>query len=190
MKLATNLLSIALALSLGTSALAAQTPTPRPLPAIPTDPHPGPDAKSYRLTFTITENDNGKRIGTQHVAMVVLTGGRTTLKQGSKIPVATGSYSTNGTAGSQTQFTYLDVGLNIDASLDDLGDSTHLRAKIEQSSLADSTDIAGVREPVIRQTVMEGTSIMILGKPVMLGSLDIPGTTRHLDIEVVMETTH
>lgn len=187
MKLATKLLAIAFALSLGTTALTAQTPPPKP---VPTDPRPGPNAKSYRLTFTITENDNGKRIGTQHVSMVVLTGGRTTLKQGSKIPVATGSYSTNGAAGSQTQFTYLDVGLNIDASLDDLGDSTHLRAKIEQSSLADSTDIAGVREPVIRQTVMEGTSVMVLGKPVMLGSLDIPGSTRHLDIEVVMETIH
>jgi hypothetical protein len=26
-----------------------------------------------------------------------------------------------------------------------------------------------------------------LGKPLVLGSIDIPGSTRHLDVEVVME---
>jgi hypothetical protein len=182
MKLYAKPLILAVALSLGICAAIAQTPAPKA--------NTSPNAKTYRLTFTITETDSGKRIGTQHVAMIVITGGRTTLKQGSKIPVVTGSFSSNGTPGQQTQFTYLDVGLNIDASLDELGDTTHLRAKIEQSSFADSTDLAGVREPIIRQTVMEGTSVMILGKPIMLGSIDIPASTRHLDIEVVMESVH
>src|SRR5215471_17445698 len=33
--------------------------------------------KTYRLTYTITETDGGKRVGTQHFAMVVVTGQRT-----------------------------------------------------------------------------------------------------------------
>ncbi len=46
-------------------------------------------------------------------------GQQATLKIGSKIPVATGSYSagaaiTTASLGVQTQFTYLDVGVNID----------------------------------------------------------------------------
>jgi type II secretory pathway component GspD/PulD (secretin) len=142
--------------------------------------------KTYRLTYTITEIDDGKRTGTQHFSMVLVSGQRTTMKQGSKIPVATGSYET-GTATSQTQFTYLDIGLNFDATLDESVNGVRLRSKAEQSSLGADKTIAGVTEPVVRQTVLEGTSILTPGKPLILGSLDIPDSTRRMDIEVVAE---
>jgi len=45
----------------------------------------------------------------------------------------------------------------------------------------------GAQDPIVRQTVMESTSFLTQGKPLMLGSVDIPGSTRHLDVEVVME---
>ncbi len=145
--------------------------------------------RSYRLTYTITEIDGGKRVGTQHFAVIVLGGGRTALKQGDRVPVATGTYAPN-TSGTQTQFTYLDVGLNIDASLDDAIDGVRLRTKVEQSSIAEQTSGVGPSDPIVRQTYIEGTSVLTAGKPLMLGSLDIPGTTRHLDVEVAMEVIH
>src|ERR1035437_5369342 len=52
--------------------------------------------KSYRLTYTITEMDGTKRISSQQFAMVVVAGQKTTLKQNSRVPVATGSYSSGG----------------------------------------------------------------------------------------------
>lgn len=140
--------------------------------------------KTYRLIYTIAEMDNGKRIGIQHFSMVVVSGGRTTLKQGSKVPVVTGTYN-SGSSTSQSQFTYLDVGMAFDASLDEFVDGVRLRTKVEQSSVADST--MGAQDPIVRQTVLEGTSILAQGKPLILGSLDIPGSTRHLDVEVVLE---
>ena len=148
--------------------------------------------KTYRLTYTITELDAGKTIGTQHFSMVVSTGQRTTMKEGDKIPVATGSYSNGeGTnpanAGVQTQFTYLDVGMNFDATLDEFANGVRLQSKVEQSSVGPSNTIAGVQEPVVRQSVLQGTSFLFLGKPVMLGSVDVPDSTRHLDIAVVLE---
>jgi type II secretory pathway component GspD/PulD (secretin) len=142
--------------------------------------------KTYRLIYTITESDDGKRVGTQHFSLVVVSGQRTTLKQGSKVPIATGSYN-SGSSTAQTQFTYLDIGLNLDASLDESVNGVRLRSKVEQSGIAEHTTIADVQEPVIRQTVLEGTSILTPGKPLVLGSLDLPGSTRHLDVEVVME---
>lgn len=142
--------------------------------------------RTYRLTYTITETDGDKRIGTQHFSFVVVSGQRTTLKQGSKVPVATGTYST-GTSGVQTQFTYLDIGLNFDATLDESVNGVRLRTKAEQSSIAEQKTVADVQEPVVRQTVLEGTAILTPGKPLVLGTLDIPSTTRHQDIEVVME---
>jgi type II secretory pathway component GspD/PulD (secretin) len=142
--------------------------------------------KTYRLIYTITESDDGKRVGTQHFSLVVVSGQRTTLKQGSKVPIATGSYNP-GSSTAQTQFTYIDIGLNLDASLDESVNGVRLRSKVEQSGIAERTTIADVQEPVIRQTVLEGTSILTPGKPLVLGSLDLPGSTRHLDVEVVME---
>jgi type II secretory pathway component GspD/PulD (secretin) len=142
--------------------------------------------RTYRLTYTITEVDDGKRVGTQHYSMVLVSGQRTTMKQGSKIPVATGSYESAG-ATTQTQFTYLDVGLNFDATLDESVNGVRLRSKAEQSSLGSDKLIAGISEPVVRQAVLEGTSILTPGKPLILGSLDIPDSTRRMDIEVVMD---
>jgi type II secretory pathway component GspD/PulD (secretin) len=143
--------------------------------------------RTYRLTYTITEVDDGKRSGTQHFSMVLVSGQRTTIKQGSKVPVATGSVTENGSRATQTQFTYLDVGLNFDATLDESVNGVRLRSKAEQSSLGEVREIAGVQEPVVRQAVLEGTAILAPGKPLILGSLDVPDSTRRLDIEVVMD---
>jgi type II secretory pathway component GspD/PulD (secretin) len=142
--------------------------------------------KTYRLTFTTTDTDGGKRVGVQHFAMIVTAGQRTTLKQGSKVPIATGSYSTTGNT-AQTQFTYLDVGMNFDVTLDEVANGARLRSKVEQLSIAEQTSGVGLQDPIIRQSALEGMSFLTLGKPLVLGSIDIPGSTRHLDVEVVME---
>ncbi len=142
--------------------------------------------KTYRLTYTITEMDGDKRIGTQHYAMVVVSGQRTTLKQGSKIPIGTGTYNPK-TSTAQTEVTYLDIGLNFDATLDESANGVRLRSKAEQSSIAEEKSGVGPEDPVVRQTYLEGTSILTPGKPLVLGSLDIPGSTRRLDIDVMME---
>jgi type II secretory pathway component GspD/PulD (secretin) len=145
--------------------------------------------KNYRLTYTVTEMDGTQRVGTQHFSMILASGQQTSIKQGSKVPVATGSYSGGASANAtvQTQFTYLDIGMNFDATLVTLGDGVTLKSKVEQSSVAEQSSIAGVQEPVIRQTSLAGSSVLTPGKPLMLGSVDITGSTRRLDIEVVME---
>jgi len=148
--------------------------------------------KLYRLTYTITESDAGKRIGSQRFSLVALEGQKTVLKQGSKVPIATGSYSTGAGAnatppGAQTQFTYLDVGMNFDATLISVANGASLRTKVEQLGVAEEKSGVGAQDPVIRQTALEGTSLLTLGKPLVLGSLDIPGSTRHQEVEVLLE---
>ncbi len=145
--------------------------------------------KIFRLTYTINESDAGKRIGSQHFALVVHAGQRTTLKQGSKIPIATGQYGAPNipekASEVQTQFTYLDIGYNFDATL--ALDGQTLKSIVEQSSVAEQKSIMNVEEPIIRQSVLQGTAILAVGKPLTLGSLDLPGSTRHLDVEVLLE---
>lgn len=142
--------------------------------------------KAYRLTYTITELDAGKTIGTEHLSMVVVDGQRTTAKEGTKVPVATGSFTTDNNS-SQTQFTYLDVGMNIDSTVTSYDNGALLKAKVEQSGIGQTSTIAGVTEPIVSQTVFEGISFLPPGKPVMLGSVDVPNSTRRLDIAVVMD---
>ena len=145
--------------------------------------------KTYRLTYTVTEMDNGKRIGLQHFSMVIAAGAKTELKQGSRVPLVTGSYTAS-SASTQSQFTYVDIGLSVQAALDQSTDGLNLRSKLEQSSLAEEKSSLSTPDPIIRQSILEGTASLTLGKPLTLGSLDIPGSTRHLDIEVVLEPVH
>jgi hypothetical protein len=63
-----------------------------------------------------------------------------------------------------------------------------LKAKVEESSVAEKpATIAGVEEPIVRQSVLEMSTSVTLGKPQVLGTLDFTGTTRRLDIEVMLE---
>jgi hypothetical protein len=88
----------------------------------------------------------------------------------------------------QTQFTYIDVGLNIDATLTAMGDGAILKSSVEQSSVAPvKADVGGTQQPIVRQASLRGESFLAPGKSQPLGSLDIPGSTSHLQIEVLME---
>jgi type II secretory pathway component GspD/PulD (secretin) len=142
--------------------------------------------KTYRVTYTISETDAGKRIGVQHFAVIVVGGQRTLLKQGSRVPISTGTIKADTTP--QNQMQYLDVGMNFDVTLVESGSGVMaLRSKVEQSSVAEEKSGFGALDPVIRQTLLEGSAFLTAGKPVTLGSLDVAGSTRHLDVEVVME---
>jgi len=142
--------------------------------------------KTYRLTYTITETDSGKRTGTQSIVLIAALGQKTVFKQGSRVPIVTGSYD-QGTARQSTQMQYQDVGLQIDATVDAYADGLRLHSKVEQSSLGDEKSGVGPQDPVIHQAVLEGTSTLALGKPLTLGSFDLPGSTRNQAIEVVAE---
>ena len=104
-------------------------------------------------------------------------GQRATLKIGQKIPVATGSYnagvSTGGASiGVQTQFTYLDVGVNIDITPSVHYDrEVSLKTKVEVSQQNGSVTISGVTEPIIAQRVLEQVIQLKDGEPSILAGI-------------------
>lgn len=142
--------------------------------------------KAYRLTYSIHEMENGKSVGTRHVSLVVLSGGKTVVKQGSRVPIVTGMYDSD-SAKANTEVQYVDVGLNIEASLEASPEGVRLKTRIEQSSVADEKASSLPQDPVIRQTSLEGVSSLVSGKPLALGSMDVPGSARQEEIEVVAE---
>jgi hypothetical protein len=133
--------------------------------------------KNYRLTYTVSEMDGATHVSTHHFSMVVTPGQQATLKQGSRVPVVSGPGST---------FSYVDVGMNFDATIDTTSEGIRLRTTVEQSSVAEGKGV-GPESPVIRQATFKGTSYMVPNKPLKVGTFDIPDTSRHLDLEVMME---
>ncbi len=104
-------------------------------------------------------------------------GQRATLKIGSKIPVATGSYNAGvatgvGSIGVQTQFTYLDIGVNIDMTPTVHYDrEVSLKMKIEVSTHNGDQTISGVVEPIISQRVIEQVIQLKEGEPSILAGI-------------------
>lgn len=142
--------------------------------------------KAFRLTYTVATVEGGKNVGVQHYSMVAVDGQVTSMKEGEKVPIATGSLSDKN-AETQTQFTYLDVGMNFNVTLNIASGGVSLKSKVEQSSIGESSTIAGVTEPIVRQSVLEGSALVPLGKPLMLGTIDVANSSRHIDVDVLVE---
>jgi type II secretory pathway component GspD/PulD (secretin) len=140
--------------------------------------------KIYRVTYSVSEVENGKRTATRHYSLIVAAGGKATLKQGNRVPLVVGMSGDGAKAAQSSQVQYIDVGMNIDANIE----GTALKTKVEESGIAEEKSSVVVADPIIRQTTLEGISSLTGGKPVVLGSLDVPGTTRREEIEVVTET--
>jgi general secretion pathway protein D len=104
-------------------------------------------------------------------------GQKASLKIGSKIPVATGSYNagvSTGIAniGVQTQFTYLDVGVNIEVTPTVHYDrEITLKLKIEVSTQSGTENLEGVSEPIISQRVVDQVIQLKDGEPSVLAGL-------------------
>ena len=107
------------------------------------------------------------------------TDGQTaTMKIGSKIPVATGSYSAGAATGItagigvQTQFTYIDVGVNIDMTPTiHLDREVTLKLTVEVSTESGNVTISGVTEPIIGQCSDKTVIQLKDGEPCLLAGI-------------------
>jgi len=143
-------------------------------------------AKSnYRVTYTVVEIQGAKRLGAHQYSLIVTPGQESTLKQGSRVPIVTGRL--DAAQNQQTQMSYVDIGMNFQATIDATAAGIRLRTAVEQSSVVEEKSGVASQDPVIRQTTFKGTSYLVAGKTLKLGTLDLPDTDRHLELEVAME---
>ena len=137
--------------------------------------------KSYRVTYTIADIANGKQTGSHDISIVVAVGSKTVLKQGTRIPIVTGS--TGSGPDVHTQVEYVDLGINVETTAFEAG----LHTKIEESSISAEKSNVGIQDPVIGQTMLEGAFPLITTKPVIIGTVDVPGTNHQQQISVRSE---
>jgi general secretion pathway protein D len=102
---------------------------------------------------------------------------KATMKIGSKIPVATGSYQTGAATAVvsslvNTQFQYQDVGVNIEVTPTVHFDrDVTLKIKIEVTSHSSDVTISGVTEPIISQRTVDQVIRLREGEASILGGI-------------------
>ncbi len=137
---------------------------------------PEPPAHFYHLEFVVQETGaDGKPTNSRTYSGTVSTS-RTdrgfSTRTGSRVPIATGAFGQGDSK--NTQFQYIDVGVNIDArDARDEGDKLALSLTADVSSLAGTQNISGVSEPVVRQNKWQASVLLPIGKPTVVFTSDV-----------------
>lgn len=139
----------------------------------------------YRLTYSFVTVDGGKRGSARQYVLLVSGERHSSLKQGARVPILTAASSEKEAkeAAGNVQIQYVDVGLHIDASVHGAQGET----MVEESGVSEERSGIGAQAPILRQTALNERFVFTPGKPVVLGSLAIPGSTQHELIEVTID---
>ena len=157
--------------SLGGKVLAQESAKPQE-----TAKTPEPPAHFYHLEFVVQETGaDGKPTNSRTYSGTVSTS-RTdrgfSTRTGSRVPIATGAFGQGDSK--NTQFQYIDVGVNIDArDARDEADKLALSLIVDVSSLAGTQNISGVNEPVVRQNKWQASVLVPIGKATVVFTSDV-----------------
>ena len=121
------------------------------------------------LSFLMSDSD-GKVI--QKPQIRAMDSEKASLKIGDRIPIATGSYQSGLSNGVNTQFQYIDVGVNIDITPYVHGNNeVTLKMSLEISSVTGEQTIDGVTEPTIGQRRIEHQARLADGEVNLIGGI-------------------
>lgn len=133
---------------------------------------------AYRLTYTLTEMDGTKRLGSQHDAIVLDADAPPAhLDIQSNLTVRFGSPTSPGERPER-------IGVSILARLRKYANGVELTTEIVQTSLAKGEDNMHVTPPTTRESRLSSTALLSENKPIILGQLDTPRNTHSLQIQV------
>lgn len=137
--------------------------------------------ESYRLDFSFNEVLDGKIVNTRHYSMNLTAGNSDEIKIGTRVPVASGT----GSSVVSTQYQYIDIGTNLWSQIRQHGDELMLVVRGEVSNLdVETGEHAGGLPPVVRQIKISGDTLLVVGKPILIGSADDPNSKRQFQLEV------
>jgi hypothetical protein len=143
----------------------------------------------YKVEFNFRDGAENGVATDRRFTMLVNDSQKTVFRVGSKSPVSTGAQPQANGSPANVQFTYLDIGVNIECTVHGTGDRIGLHGNVDLSSIAPndaSPAIAGVRNPTVRQTKLDLDTALQLGKPTVVASIDDPLTSRKLQVEATV----
>src|SRR6266853_1223293 len=125
-------------------------------------------------SFSFLMSDSNTKV-LQNPQIRVLDQGKATLKIGDRIPIATGSFASVASGTSplvNTQFQYLDVGVNIDITPHVLAEGeVNLKLVLEVSSKTGEVNIGGITQPQIGQRHIEHETRLGDGEVNLVGGI-------------------
>jgi hypothetical protein len=136
---------------------------------------------AYRMDYSVNELEDGKKINSRQYSINLNAGDANSLKIGTRVPVES----------EQGKFQYIDLGTNIWCRLRQQASELTLEVRAEISSLANSSPDQAigppvVRAPVVRQLQINGSTIVVPGKPMVIGAVDDPNSKRQFQLEVTV----
>jgi uncharacterized protein YcfL len=134
------------------------------------------ETPSYRLNFAFREMEGGKSISTRNYTLLASPQTQAKFNIGTKVPVV----NTVNTS----QYSYVDVGVNVRARIQERGAQLMLNAEVEVSNLGADRENTGRPAPRIQQLRSEVDTVIPLGQATPLVALDDPASPRHYEIEV------
>lgn len=122
-------------------------------------------------SFTALATDANTKV-IQRPQLRIVDSEKASLKIGDRIPIATGSFQSGLTQGVNTQFQYIDVGVNVDITpyVHSNNDVT-LKMSLEVSSVTGEQTIDGVTEPTIGQRRIDHEARLADGEVNLIGGI-------------------
>jgi hypothetical protein len=164
------------------------------LPAIAQEKSVPPRTTVYRVEYRIRDGSDAAAKTGRRYTMLIENHNKGTFKVGDRIPVATGSFQPGvGGVGVNplvnTQFTYIDIGVNIEAYLAEDNGKITLNSNLDISTLVEHKAAQPSQvppNPTVAQIKIAGISSVPAGKPTLVASIDDPVTQRKFDVEVTI----
>jgi hypothetical protein len=135
----------------------------------------------FKVEYRIRDASDPAAKAGRRYTMLLDTTGRGSFHVGDRVPVASG----------QNQFSYVDVGVNIDTTLREPSNESRLMlvSSLDMSTIVEHKQPAGSSvpaNPTIAQTRIQVNALVPMGKPTVVASIDDPATQHRLDVEVLI----
>jgi hypothetical protein len=156
----------------------------QPLPSGQQMDHREPARGTYRLEYTITETEDGKKLNARTYTIMCEDRGSSTrgsLHVGSRVPIAVSQDS------GKTQFQYLDIGMHFDVRLDmTVSGELSLDTSMDLSSIPDGgQSVKASGNPVMRHFRIDTVNALPIGTPVVIATADDVATHRQFQVQVI-----
>jgi hypothetical protein len=138
---------------------------------------------AYKMTLAVYELENGKRINQRDYSLIVQADGGmgNKIKVGTRVPI-----STNKDA---SQFTYTDVGFELDCSLQETSNgklSTRIDLNVSSFAVPEQNANPGSAgtQPLFRNLSQHLRAVLAPGKPLVVASTDDVNSNKRIQVEV------
>lgn len=148
------------------------------------EPAHRPVTKVFKVSYSIYELEDGKKINERSYTLPVRTVGdnaprQSTLKIGTRVPITV----------KENEVTYLDVGINIECDVTEQADKFIVFTGLDINYIVSADPNAephAMSTPILRDIKERSTTLVSAGKPTLVTSIDDVNSKKRTQVEVTV----